>query len=163
MIVSVAMRIVAIVAIALFTFACGGGKKSETPAPAPEMTPAEGCLQLFQRQRECTDVFIPALVALRVELDVPTGVAAEDASAGRDALVAKAKEEWAAGNSDAQLAELCGKLVAGIPPEQLDGMMAQGKTCVAAETCEAFTTCVEPMQRERLQAQKAGEGGAPPE
>lgn len=150
------MRTVAIVAIALFVAACGG-KKGPAPAPAAEPTPAEGCLQLFQRQRACTDVFIPALVGWRVELDVPGGVAAEDESQGRDALVAKAKAEWAASNSDEQLAALCAELLPTIPPEQLDGMLAVGKQCVAAETCEAFTTCIEPMQRQRLEAQKTAE------
>jgi hypothetical protein len=137
--------------------ACGGSSKSKPaePAPSPRADAEAGCLKMFQRQRECTDVFIPALVGWRVEIDVPTGIAAEDASAGRDALVAKANEEWAASNSDSQLATLCTSLVASIPDEQLGPMMEVGDRCAAAATCDEYVTCIEPMQRQRLEAQKA--------
>jgi hypothetical protein len=146
--------------LALLT-ACGGSdKKPAQPEPAPSpRADAEGvCLKMFQKQRECTDVFIPALVGWRVELDVPAGVAAEDASAGRDALVAKANEEWAASNSDSQLATLCTSLVASVPDEQLAPQIDVANRCAAATACEDFVACVEPMQRQRLEAQKA----APP-
>jgi hypothetical protein len=139
--------------------ACGGSDKKPAtePAPSPRADAEAVCLKMFQKQRECTDVFIPALVGWRVELDVPAGIAAEDASAGRDALVAKANEEWAASNSDSQLATLCTSLVASVPEEQLSPMMDVGNRCAAATACEEYIACVEPMQRQRLAAQKAQE------
>jgi hypothetical protein len=149
--------------------ACGGAKPAETkpePEPAAETVTPEaahaGCMEMFTRQRECTDTFIPALVGWRVELDVPAGVAEQDRTLGREALVAKAKEEWAASNSDEQLASLCIDVIAGIPADQLGPMIAVGRACNASETCEAFTACLEPAQRQRLAAQKQAEAGAEP-
>jgi hypothetical protein len=157
------MRNLMIVSV-LFVAACGGGsKKEETgPAggepPAGKMSPeaaAEGCLKMLQRQRECTDVFIPALVGWRVELDTPAGIAAMDASEGRDALVTKAKAEWGASNSDEQLEGLCANIIGGMPPDELAGGIELGQRCLATETCEAYTSCIEPAQRKRLEAEKS--------
>ena len=46
-------------------------ERAEAAAPA-----ADACIKVFQRQRTCTEVFIPALVDLRVSLDKPKGFAA---------------------------------------------------------------------------------------
>jgi len=46
-----------------------------------------------------------------------------------------------------------------IPADQIGGMLELANQCLATETCEAFTTCIEPMQRQRLQDQKAAETG----
>src|SRR6185503_8880634 len=159
------MRFARVLSPALLLAACGGGgakpaTEPATPTETATVTPEEahaGCMEMFTRQRECTDAFIPALVGWRVELDVPAGVAEQDRTLGRDALVAKAMEEWAASNSDEQLAELCTNLIGSIPPDQLPSMVAVGRACNASETCEAFTTCLEPAQRQRLTAQKQAE------
>ncbi len=128
------------------------------PAPAANQDPAAGCAALFVRLRECTDEFIPALVGWRVELDVPGGIAEMDQSQGRDALVSTAMDEWKRDSTDEAIAAMCGQIVQSVPPEQLDGMLAMGRECVAKEACGEVVTCIEPMQRGRLQAQKAAEG-----
>jgi hypothetical protein len=127
---------------------CGGAEPpAKTAAPAAsaagDLHPT--CVQAFQRQRECTDTFIPALVALRVKLDKPAGIAETDAKDGRDALVATAMEEWKVDSTDAAIGTTCDKIVADMPPEQQDGMAAKGKACLATADCQAFVDCLIPM------------------
>lgn len=161
-------------AVAVLLAACG----SKEPQPVTPTTPAETestaaetdtaptvenansqCAATFVRMRECTDVFIPALVGWRVELDVPAGIATTDADKGRDVLVSQAKEEWKSGSTDEAIGQMCGQIVQSLPAEQLDAMLAKGRECIAQDSCDGFVTCIEPMQRARLQAQKAAQGG----
>jgi hypothetical protein len=151
--------------ILVLVAACSGGSanKPAEPAPAgPRDRALAGCKQMFARQRDCTDTFIPALVGWRVELDVPAGVAELDKTSGRDALVTKAKEEWAASNTDDQFAAMCTGIIGDIPDDQLGGMVEAGERCNATTTCDEFVACVEPFQRQRLAAQKSAESPAPP-
>ncbi len=167
------------VGAALFLVACGSSEPAPAqptaaPAPAADQTaapapaeaqaapaasgdPAETCRQGMTRMRECTDVFIPSLVGLRVELDVPAGIAAEDKAKGRDALVAKAKEEWKADSTDEEIANQCGQMVGSMPADQLSQMVNAVKACMAKVSCEEFVSCIEPIQRQHLAAQKAAE------
>ncbi len=153
---------------ALFLVACGSSEPAPAqPTAAPAATPVQAaptassdepqatCRQMMTRMRDCTDVFIPSLVALRVELDVPAGIAAEDTAQGRDALVAQAKEEWKTDSTDEAIASQCTRLVSSIPADQLGPMLDAGKACVAKESCEEFVPCIEPIQRQHLAAQKA--------
>src|SRR5690349_12778655 len=85
--------------------ACGGADTTSKPTTTNKMSSGSDdnhamCVSFFQRQRECTAEFIPTLVAKRVELDKPAGIAAEDAANGRDALVAQANEEWKTDSTD---------------------------------------------------------------
>jgi hypothetical protein len=167
------------IAVVLFLAACGSKESQPTtpaPTPAPAATtedpgaadtnaapatdedPAAGCAAMFVRLRDCTAEFIPALVSWRVELDVPAGIAAMDQKEGRDALVSTAMAEWKNDSTDEAIAGMCGNIVSSIPAEQLGQMLAKGRECVAQEGCSDVVTCIEPMQRERLQAQKAAEG-----
>lgn len=162
---------VASLVVAVLLVACGSKEpQPTTPTTPAESTPAETstaptaenakseCVASFVRMRECTDVFIPALVGWRVELDVPAGIAKTDAEKGRDALVSTAMEEWKSGSTDDAIDQMCGQIVQSIPAEQLDAMLAKGRECIAQDSCDGFVTCIEPMQRGRLQAQKAAQG-----
>lgn len=146
-----------IACVIAFLAGCGGSSTKPEP-PGPRAAPREEaqlkCQAMMTRQRDCTDAFIPALVGWRVELDVPAGVAETDRTSGREALVAKAKEEWAASNSDEQLGALCTKILGTIPDDQLPAMTQIGERCSATRTCEEFVACVEPAQRQRLAAEK---------
>lgn len=137
----------------------GPAKSSTTPEPAPAATDPEMaamCQSMFVRQRDCTDEFIPALVELRVRLDVPAGIAAEDQERGRDALVAQAMEEWKTDSTDEAIAAKCQTIPAGIPPEQMEQMRAQVTECMAAEACDAFVGCMMPIHEGRLRAAAGG-------
>lgn len=166
---------------ALFAVACGSSEpapaqptaapapaadQTAAPAPAPpeaqaapaaDSDAAETCRQGMTRMRDCTDVFIPALVGLRVELDVPAGIAAQDKAKGRDALVAQAKEEWKSDSTDQGIANQCTKMVSSMPADQLGQMVDGVKACMAKVGCEQFVSCLEPIQRQHLAAQKAAE------
>jgi hypothetical protein len=135
--------------VVVLAAACGG---ADTPAPQTGTTAkATGddvhgvCVQAFQRQRECTDEYLPALVAARVRKDAPPGIAAEDAQLGRDALVARAREEWQADSTDAAIEETCTQLASTMPSEHQQQMLDHGRQCLATDTCSAFVDCVMPM------------------
>src|SRR5688500_6690327 len=65
------------------------------------------CVKSFQRQRECTSTFIPALVDLRVKLDKPSGIAGIDKAEGRTALVEQAMKEWSEDSKDEAIQSNC--------------------------------------------------------
>ncbi len=106
------------------------------------------CVKLFERQRACTDAFIPALVDLRVELDKPAGIAAKaKENGGRDALIAKAKEEWKKDSEDAAISARCEQMAAS---PKAAGMMDASAKCLAPSECSAFTACIIPVMRPAL-------------
>jgi hypothetical protein len=154
-----AMRSLSLGLLLIVALAGGGGSKPAPASPQPAANDdAAGCEKMFARQRECTDVFIPALVGWRVELDVPAGVAARDQAEGRQALVDQALTEWAEDSKEEKVRETCAAILASIPAERLAPMREAGEACMATADCQAFVACMEPMHRQRLQAQK----GAPP-
>lgn len=135
--------------------ACGG---KSAPAPATSTTtsasadPGAVCRQTFVRQRECTDVFIPALVDLRVRLDVPAGIAAEDKASGRDALITAAKAEWANDSKDEAIAGTCDKMMASMDPAMKAKMADGAGQCLAKTECAAFVECEMPMMEQHMSA-----------
>jgi hypothetical protein len=148
-------------------FGCGSGgaspaepepvRTAEAPSPVIQSDGAslhEECVAGFQRMRTCTDVYIPALVGLRVEHDVPPGIAAKDAELGRDVLVARAMEEWETDSTDAAFEELCGQIVSGASQEDQARMLEVADRCGSTGTCEEFVECILPSLAMRF--------GAPP-
>jgi hypothetical protein len=132
------------IAIALFVVvaACGGSEQPAKQDTTAKMSAGDEthalCVQFFQRQRECTDTYIPALVAARVELDKPPGIAQTDQEIGRDALVAKAMEEWAQDSTDEAIGATCDKIMTN-EPSQAD--IEKGRSCMAADACQPFVDC----------------------
>ena len=68
----------------LLVIGCGGGSSdtqsaegSETSGDETSSANHDTCVAFFTHQRECGDDFLPALVALRVRLDRPAGIAAQ--------------------------------------------------------------------------------------
>jgi hypothetical protein len=124
--------------------ACGGSEKPAQQPTTNKMTASSAddnhamCASFFQRERECTAQFIPTLVAARVAADKPAGIAAEDAKNGRDALIAKANEEWATDSTDAAIDAMCTKILE-VPPSQDE--IDQGTSCMASSDCQAFSDC----------------------
>lgn len=133
--------------------ACGGAETpAETASPPPKTADAHAvCVQSFQRQRECTDEFIPALVDARVRLDAPPGIADKDQELGRDQLVSMALEEWETDSTDASIEQACTAMTGNLTPEQQQGVADQVGACLDADSCGAFVDCtipiVEPMLR----------------
>jgi len=105
------------------------------------------CVQGFQRARTCTDDYIPALVDARAKVDHPSGIAAEVAK-DRDAVIAKAKQEWANDSTDDAIAANCQQIMSSgaFDPASIDA----GKACMAQTECAAFTACIIPIVTKHL-------------
>ncbi|HEY8142585.1 MAG TPA: hypothetical protein VIG06_07940 [Kofleriaceae bacterium] len=151
------MSIVRPIALVLTLTAAAACGSSEPPASgtqtnaqemrAPEVKASveqhEGydtCVAAFNRQRECTDAFIPALVDARVRTDHPAGIAAKDKELGRDALVAGALEEWKSDSTDEAIHATCTK----ITDDELEGapeLIQKAEACLKETDCNAFSAC----------------------
>lgn len=137
--------------LALLLVACGSSSNTKsTDVPPPVMKPAAArsgpstCVAVFERQRECTDTFIPALVDLRVRLDVPAGIADVDRKDGRAALVSQAMEEWSHDSTDEAIAATCERMPAGADME------TKAQECLKKDACGPFVECVMPLIQSHL-------------
>jgi hypothetical protein len=117
---------------------------STTAAADPKpKTDHEVCVATFQKQRSCTDQFIPALVDLRAKHDVPAGMAAK-VKADRAGVIAEAKKEWTNDSKDAAIEQTCKKL------ETEKELVAPAQACLAKAACDAFVTCIMPVIEKHL-------------
>jgi len=149
------MRKLSFLASLALMSACGGADTKVQPPQPVATSPSDlhaVCVQTFERQRDCTDTFLPALVALRVKLDVPPGIASADATDGRDALIAKAKAEWQVDSTPTAIGQTCDRITQQTPQEKRDPTSEQAKQCLSATDCEAFTTCIMPVIEEHMVA-----------
>lgn len=123
--------------------------QSAAPKAAPTSTDAQAvCVQLFTRNRECTEDYIPALVDLRAKLDKPAGIA-EKVKQDRNAVIAQAQTEWAADSTDQAIAATCAQVTANLDESakaDADGLQA----CMAEPSCGAHTACVMPFFEKRF-------------
>jgi len=151
---SIASAFLAILAPLALVAACGGAEPpaKTTAQPAVANDGKAVCVEAFQRQRQCTDVFIPALVAARVEHDAPPGIAEADATQGRDALVARAMEEWKTDSTDEAIGQTCDGMAAKIPADQQGPLTASVQQCLASADCQAFTDCMMPIVSQHMSA-----------
>jgi hypothetical protein len=146
-----------LLALSLTLAACGPStsnpKGSTGLAPAVAAADAKaGCVKLREKQRSCTADFIPALVDMRVKIDLPPGIAAAARTDGRDALVAKAHEEWKNDSTDASIAAMCEKMP--MPPGVTPAQRAAVAKCLSAPDCKAFVGCFLPILEEVMAAAK---------
>lgn len=123
---------------------------SEGPAAPPEED-ADGagvarvCRDLMLRERDCSAVFIPALVAERVRLDLPAGIAARAVSLGQEALVSEALDEFADDSQDDRIESTCRALARELPAERGQRLAASGQACLALDGCAPFVACAVPL------------------
>lgn len=132
--------------------ACGGSSERPAQPAAKELTLQEGCEAFFARARECRDPYLDQLVSVRIELDKPAGIAAKADAEGKEALVAKAHEEFEVDSAPAAVHELCTQIAASVPPEQVDAMRAEGERCMSIADCDGFATCSADLNRARIAA-----------
>lgn len=130
-------------AAAVVFIACDRPDSPQTAADKAQLADARSaCVQLFERQRACTDAFIPALVDLRRELDAPAGIA----KMPRPDVVAAAMEEWKVDSTDDAIAAQCDRLA----PRLAAPAVAEARSCVAMGACGEFVRCVMPLTRAQL-------------
>ena len=131
-----------ILALAPLIAACGTASEA-APAPAPAKPAAtsgdfqSACMAVMQRNRTCTDDFIPALVDARARKDMPPGIA-DAVAKDRPAVIARAKEEWVNDSKDENFARQCQTLGEHATPE----MVAAGEACMAKDTCGEYVPCI---------------------
>jgi hypothetical protein len=108
------------------------------------------CKRIFARKATCADDYLPVLLDLRVELNMPPGIGDEVKSQGRDAVLATAHTELARDTEPAKVDALCESAATNAtkaPPERVDQLLAQGGRCDAAADCKAFAGCVVEIDR----------------
>lgn len=139
--------------------ACGGSSpEAQKPAPQPAAQPAAHtaadlvpmCKRIFARKATCADDYLPVLLDLRVELNMPPGIGDEVKSKGRDAVLALAHTELARDTEPAKVETLCegaAEKATQAPPERVNGLLAQGDKCEATSDCKAFASCVVEIDR----------------
>jgi hypothetical protein len=141
--------------LALLIPACGG---SAAPAPVgPDQAKTQPastgdtkavCVEVFTRNRTCTDQYIPALVDLRAKHDQPAGIAAEVA-ADRAGVIAQAKTEWATDSLPEAIDATCTKIAASLG-EADQATFGSMQACLSNQDCAAYTTCVMPYFEKRF-------------
>jgi hypothetical protein len=147
------------IAFLLFAAACGSST-TQTPKSDPAVglsgqpaasSPTIGldmCIAGFTRARTCTNEYIPALVDARARVDHPTGIA-DAVKADRNAVIAKAMEEWAHDSTDDAIRTNCQHIVATLSDtDRADGPTAQA--CMATPDCAAYTACIMPIFAKHL-------------
>jgi hypothetical protein len=125
--------------------ACASAQASPEPAPAQKTSADDQqsvCVANMTKARECTDVYIPALVDARAQADTPPGIA-DSVKNDRDGVIKQALEEWKTDSQDANITQRCEQMTAHIQVTQDD--LAAVKECNAKSDCQAFTSCSMPV------------------
>ncbi len=99
-------------ALGLSVAACGGSSpEPEKPSPQPAARPTADlvsmCQRIFARKATCADDYLPVLLDLHVELNIPPGIGDRVQSEGRDAMLAIAHTELARDTDPANVNPLC--------------------------------------------------------
>ncbi len=149
--VSYRQNLVFILAVA----ACGGSSQPEPAKPASPPAAQDTadfvplCKRIFARKATCADDYLPALLDVRVELNIPPGIGDRVKTDGRDAVLAVAHTELARDTEAAHVAELCegAAAKAKADPERGNQLYEQGSRCEAASDCKAFASCVVVIDR----------------
>ncbi|HEX5059227.1 MAG TPA: hypothetical protein VFV99_07700 [Kofleriaceae bacterium] len=142
-------------ALILAIAACGGSspepaKPSPQPAARDTADLVPMCKRIFARKATCADDYLPVLLDLRVELNIPSGIGDEVKSQGRDAVLAIAHTELARDTETANVDAVCETAAAQAskaPPERRDQLLEQGARCEAATDCKGFAVCVVEIDR----------------
>jgi len=151
----------ALAACLVLALGCGGGSSSSPPpSPPPSAhTAAElgpMCDRYYERERACVDEYLAALLDVRVEYDMPAGIAAEVERDGRDAVLARMRPEWERDTTPENTDRICRAMETQIPADQVERLLAQSKKCDAEADCAGFAACTVGTQRSYIQS------GAPP-
>lgn len=122
-----------------------GVNPDEVANPAADTPVARICRELMRRERDCSAVFLPALVAERVRLDIPAGIATYDGKIGREALVSEALNEYADDSKDERIAATCSEVAAKLPADRGQRLVSSGQACLGIDACEPFVACTLPI------------------
>jgi hypothetical protein len=110
------------------------------PARPGAGTPAETCIAVMHRTRGCAEVYVPGLLALRVHLDQPPGIAERLETEGRDAMIELAHSQFSRDWSDEAISRNC-KALSEKPAAVQERIVAPDRRCLEMTECSAFTRC----------------------
>jgi len=147
--------------IALFLVGCGSSKSApKEPGEPKKPVASEGgemdlltvCVKTFERQYECTDDFIPALVDIRIKNGLlPASVAnLPKQEGGREKLIEMAMEEWKTDGTEPKLTESCKTMIQVVSAEESEELRVAGEKCLAATDCKAFVDCMMPVVEKQM-------------
>ena len=142
-------------AVAVAVAACGSSSPPPAKPAAQPAAPATAdfvpmCKRIFARKATCADDYLPVLLDVRIELNVPPGIGDRVKTEGREAALAIAHTELARDTEPAKVDALCDTAAtraSNAPPERRDQLLAQAATCDATADCKAFATCVVEIDR----------------
>ena len=139
----------AAILLALCALGCHGKAKPAAPA---KVSPVDVCMAVSAKEAECSDDFVPALVDVRIKLDLPAGIAAAAAApGGKDQLLAQAKQEWAKDSSEAGRTEMCNKMAPQVPAEIAKAAAA----CDLKAACKDYVACIIPVEEQIVKGEAA--------
>ena len=96
-----------------------------------------------------------ALLEVRVEYDMPPGIAAEVERDGREAVRARMRPDWERDTTLENTDRMCRDMETKVPAEHMDRLIAEGERCAAERDCVGFTKCTVETQRSYI---KSGAG-----
>jgi hypothetical protein len=140
--------------LTLALIGCGGGGAAPAEEPAPAPTAADLgplCDRHYQRQRECVDEYLSALLDARVEYDMPPGIAAEVEAEGRDAALVKTRADWEEFTTPDNVDAIC-RAMEQTPEDQVERLYRQGEACAATTDCAAWARCAVDDERSYIQS-----------
>jgi hypothetical protein len=103
-------------------------------------TPGEICVAVMHRTRDCADVYVPGLLALRVRLDMPPGIAKRFEIEGQDAMLELAHSQFSRDWSNEAIVRNCNAL-SEKPTSDQERIVAPERRCLEMPDCRAFTAC----------------------
>src|SRR5262245_50285068 len=120
-------------AAAVAVAACGGA--SPTPAEKPATRTAADlgpmCHRHYAREQACVDEYLSAELDLRVELNMPPGIADEVKTQGRDAVMTQVRADFERDIEPSRLDAICNAMATQTPADQVDRLLKQGDACEA--------------------------------
>lgn len=108
------------------------------------------CQRIFARKATCADDYLPVLLDLRIELNLPPGIGDRVKEQGRDAILALAHTELARDTEPSKVTALCETAKSNAskaPSGRLGQLIELGAKCEAATDCKAFSACVVMIDR----------------
>ena len=116
------------------------GAEPTQSAMASDAPPTDVCVTVMRKTRDCADVYVPGLMALRVRLDKPPGIAARFQAEGEKAMLPVAREQFNNDWADDAIASNC-KALGEKAVEDQNRIVASDRECLKAADCAAFTQC----------------------
>jgi hypothetical protein len=140
--------------------ACGGTEsKPKTPAEAPPPVPAPVaaprdkaalgpmCDRYYVRQRACVSEYLSALLDVRVEYNMPPGIADHVKQVGKPAALAEARVDWERDTTLEVTGMICKAMAERTPDAHVERLLKDGEACEATKDCTAFATCAVDTER----------------